>query len=176
MSKGGKSVDRIRDKALSEFQRQLALEKFQEERPQLWLQSQRMAKLVEIQEELTDETFTEGSCVLHANTVSFSSFCIKKVLGIDLDTCQATIEIYGDDHLEAGVVVLPLETIEWFGFPATAVSTGIHFEGFVGSMLKPARAGDETAVAARPGGMGANPAPSKPPVKPKVTGKTRPKP
>jgi hypothetical protein len=148
MTTGGKRVERIRDKALSDFQRQLALEKFQEERPQLWLQSQRLAKLVEIQDQLADQTFAEGSCFLHANTVSVSSFCIKKVLGIDLDTCQATIEIYGDDHLEAGVVVLPLETIEWFGFPATAVSTGIHFEGFVGGMLKPPPASGAAPVAA----------------------------
>jgi len=155
----------IRDKALSEFQRQLALEKFQEERPQLWLQSQRLGKLVEIQDQLVDQTFAEGSCFLHANTVSFSSFCIKKVLGIDLDTCQATIEIYGDNHLEAGVVVLPLETIEWFGFPATAVSTGIHFEGFVGSMLKPA---------APPAPVQAD-APVKAVPKIKGTGRTKPK-
>jgi hypothetical protein len=120
----------IRERALNDFKQQLALEKFQEERPQLWLQAQRIGKLIKIQNRLDNETFPEGSCFLHAATVSFSSFCVKKVLGVDLDTCQVSIEIYGDEHLEAGVVVLPVETVEWFGFPAQAVSTGIHFEGF----------------------------------------------
>jgi|SRR5271154_6125003 len=157
MAKGTARSTRIRDKALSEFQRQLALDKFKEERPQLWLQSQRLRKLVDIQDKLATQQFTEGSCFLHANTVSFSSFCIKRVIGVDLDTCQATIEIYGDEHLAAGVVMIPLEVIEWFGFPATAVSTGIHFEGFEGSMLKapaavmaPAPA-SAAAIAAPPG-------------------------
>lgn len=148
-------TERIRNRVLSEFQQQLALQKFQEERPQLWLQSQRVTKLVEVQNQLADEEFPTGSCFLHANTVSFSSFCVKKVIGIDLDTCQVTIEIYGDDNLEAGVVVLPLETIEWFGFPATAVPTGIHFEGFTGSLTNPTEKSpntvetSETTVAAK---------------------------
>lgn len=140
-------TERIRNKVLSEFQKELALQKFQEERPQLWLQSQRVSKLVEVQSQLADEQFPEGSCFLHANTVSFSSFCVKKVIGIDLDTCQVTIEIYGDDNLELGVVVLPLETIEWFGFPANAVPTGIHFEGFIGGVTKPQGKHDDKAVA-----------------------------
>jgi hypothetical protein len=163
MAKGTARSTRIRDKALSEFQRKLALEKFQEERPQLWLQSQRLRKLVDIQDKLPTKQFAEGSCFLHANTVSFSSFCLKRVIGVDLDTCQATIEIYGDEHLEAGVVMIPLEVIEWFGFPATAVSTGIHFEGFEGSMLKapaavtaPAQA---AAIAAPPAKGKAKPKP-----------------
>ena len=32
--------------------------------------------------------------------------------------------------------MLPLETLEWFGFPAKAVPIGIHFEGFI-SRSKP---------------------------------------
>jgi hypothetical protein len=125
---------RVRDEVISDVKRQMALDRFQEERPQLWLQSQRVTKLVEVQSQLEDETFLEGSCFLHANTVGFSTFCVKKVIGIDLDVCQVTIEIYGDEHLEGGVVVLPLETIEWFGFPARAVPTGIHFQGFTGHL------------------------------------------
>ncbi len=121
---------KVREEVLSEMHQQMALDKFQAERPQLWLQSQRVMKLVEVQSELENDQFPEGSCFLHANTVGFNSFCVKKVIGIDLDTCQVTIEIYGDEHLEAGVIVVPLETIEWFGFPAKAVPTGIHFEGF----------------------------------------------
>ena len=133
MSKARPTKDqkaRVREEVISEMHQQMALDKFQAERPQLWLQSQRVMKLVEVQSELENEEFPEGSCFLHANTVGFNSFCVKKVIGIDLDTCQVTVEIYGDEHLEAGVIVVPLETVEWFGFPAKAVPTGIHFEGF----------------------------------------------
>ena len=121
---------KVREEVVTEMQQQMAMDKFEQERPQLWLQSQRVMKLVEVQTELENEEFPEGSCFLHASTVGFSSFCVKKVIGIDLDTCQVTIEIYGDEHLEAGVIVVPLEAVEWFGFPAKAVSNGIHFEGF----------------------------------------------
>jgi hypothetical protein len=126
-----------KQKYLEEFKRQLALERFQEERPQLWLQSQRVGKLVDIQTQLDNETFPEGSCFLHANLVGSQSFCVKKITGIDLDTCQVTLEIYGDDDVEGGIVVLPLETIEWFGFPAKAVSMGVHFQGFTGMTKGP---------------------------------------
>lgn len=156
---------RVRDEVIGEVKRQMALDRFQEERPQLWLQSQRVTKLVEVQNQLEDETFLEGSCFLHANTVAFSTFCVKKVIGIDLDVCQVTVEIYGDEHLEGGVVVLPLETIEWFGFPARAVPTGIHFQGFTGHLGK----NDETAAS---GSMPAQP----PDEQPKHPGKGRAKP
>jgi hypothetical protein len=121
-----------REKYLAEFKQELALERFQEERPQLWLQSQRVGKLIDIQNQLEKEIFPEGSCFLHANLVGSQSFCVKRITGIDLDTCQVTLEIYGDDDLDGGIVVLPLETVEWFGFPAKAVSMGVHFQGFTG--------------------------------------------
>lgn len=165
---------KVRDEVIGEVKRQMALDRFQEERPQLWLQSQRVTKLVEVQNQLEDETFLEGSCFLHANTVGFATFCVKKVIGIDLDVCQVTIEIYGDEHLEAGVVVLPLETIEWFGFPARAVPTGIHFQGFTGHLGKSdersdgRKEADAEAAAAKPADPAhpAQPAPAaKPPAK-----------
>jgi hypothetical protein len=134
MAKAGKSAQKrakLRDEILSEYKQEMALERFREEKPQLWMQSQRMGKLVDIQNQLDNQQFPEGSCFLHCNTVTSHSFCVKKVTGIDLDTCQVTLEIYGDDELEGGIVVLPLETVEWFGFPAKAVPTGIHFEGFI---------------------------------------------
>lgn len=121
---------RTRQKILSELHREMALERFQSEKPQMWLQSQRVAKLVEIQESLDAEAFPEGSCFLHASTVGMHTFAVKRITGIDLDTCQVTVEIFGDEELEQGVVVLPLESIEWFGFPSKAVPLGIHFEGF----------------------------------------------
>ncbi len=123
----------VKDRYLAEFRRQLALERFQQERPQLWLQSQRVGKLVEIQEQLENEQFPKGSCFLHANLVGTQSFCVRRITGIDLETCQVTLEIFTDEEAEAGIVVIPLETVEWFAFPAKAVSMGMHFEGFTGS-------------------------------------------
>lgn len=138
---------RARQKIVAELHREMALERFQSEKPQMWLQSQRAAKLVEIQESLEDEAFPEGTCFLHASTVSMQTFALKRITGIDLDTCQVTLEIFGDEELEAGVVVLPLETIEWFGFPSKAVPIGIHFEGFTTTSTRAAREIAENATA-----------------------------
>jgi hypothetical protein len=133
------SSTRMREQILSEYRQELAIERFREEKPQMWLQSQRMGKLIDIQDQLENDQFPEGSCFLHANTVTSHDFCVKKITGVDLDTCQVTIEIYGDEELEGGIVVLPLETVEWFGFPAKAVPIGVHFEGFI-SRSKPGEA------------------------------------
>ena len=130
MTKRPNKEEQIREAALADMKRQMALEKFQQERPQFWLQSERIGKIIEIQGQLEGDVFPEGSCFLHASTVGFQTFCLKRILGLDLDTCQLTAEIYGDEELEGGVVVLPLESVEWFGFPANAVPTGIHFQGF----------------------------------------------
>ena len=128
---------RTRQKVLAEIHREMAIERFQSEKPQMWLQSQRVAKLVEIQEQLDTEAFPEGSCFLHTTTVGTNAFAVKRITGIDLDTCQVTIEIFGDEELEMGVVVLPLESIEWFGFPSKAVPIGVHFEGFTKTHPRP---------------------------------------
>lgn len=137
-------TEQIKQKHYAEFQRQLALDRFRDEKPHLWLQHLRAMKLTEVQEELADECFPPGSCFLHANTVSTQQFCVKRVTGIDLDTCQITIEIYGDEELEQGIVVLPLESVEWFGFPAKAVPVGVHFEGFTGSAPRETKPKPET--------------------------------
>ncbi len=142
--------DRQRQRYYDEFRREMALDRFREEKPQLWLQYQRCLKLIEIQERLDDKVFPRGHCFLHSNTVSQSHFCVRRVTGIDLDTSQITLEIYGDDELEDGIVVLPLETVEWFGFPANAVPVGVHFQGFTGVPAKPATtpsAGEPPATA-----------------------------
>lgn len=128
---------RTRQRIVEELHREMALERFQSEKPQMWLQSQRVAKLVDIQERLPDESFPEGTCFLHGNTVGMHTFAVKRITGIDLDTCQVTIDIYGDEELEKGVVVLPLESIEWFGFPSKAVPIGVHFEGFTKTHPRP---------------------------------------
>ena len=75
------------------------------------------------------------------------TFALKRITGIDLDTCQVTLEIFGDEELEAGVVVLPLETIEWFGFPSKAVPIGIHFEGFTTTSPRAVREAAENEAA-----------------------------
>lgn len=121
---------RTRQKLLGEIHREMAIERFKSEKPQMWLQSQRIAKLVETQEQLESESFPEGTCFLHTTTSGTNTFAVKRISGIDLDTCQVTVDIFGDEELELGVVVLPLESIEWFGFPSKAVPIGIHFEGF----------------------------------------------
>jgi hypothetical protein len=110
-----------------------ALAQFREAHPQFWLNYLRLSKVVGIQGTLDGEVFPEGSCFLHANVSGGTSFCLKRIIGTDLGTCQVTAEIYGDDN-EEGVVILPLEVIEWFSFPTKAVPLGIHFEGFTNPM------------------------------------------
>lgn len=126
-----KKEEELKEKHLQEFREQLAFERLQERNPAQWVSFQRVHKLVDIQEDLKDGVFPDGACFLHASTVGSQHFRVKKVSGIDLDTFQVSVEIYGDDELEEGIVVLPLEQVEWFGFPARAVPTH-HFEGFLG--------------------------------------------
>lgn len=141
---------KLREQIIEQYKQEVAIDRFREEKPQLWMQSQRVGKLVDIQGQLDGGQFPEGSCFLHANTVTSHSFCVKRITGIDLDTCQVTMEIYGDEELEGGIVVLPLETIEWFGFPAKAVPIGVHFEGFISKPSREAAAeGDEGRPASR---------------------------
>lgn len=123
---------KARERELRDFKRELSLDRFREANPQLWLQAQRVGKLLEVQAEMPDHAFPEGSCFLHANLVTVSSFCIKRIQEVNLESCQVTVEIHGDEDLEAGVVIIPLETIEWFGFPSTAVPIEIRFRGFTG--------------------------------------------
>ena len=47
----------------------------------MWLQSQRVAKLVEIQEQLDTEAFPEGSCFLHTTTAGTNAFAVKRITG-----------------------------------------------------------------------------------------------
>lgn len=121
---------RLKERHLAEFQHDLALERFREERPNLWLQFTRVKRLLAIQAQLPDETFPPGCCFLHGSFTGIHSFCIRRVTDVDLDTCQITVEVHGDEDLEEGHVLLPLESIEWFGFPARAVPTGLHIVGF----------------------------------------------
>jgi hypothetical protein len=130
MSKS-KKEEALKEQHLAEFREQLAFERLQERNPNQWIAFQRVHKIVDIQEDLEGGAFPDGACFLHATTIGSQHFRLRKITGIDLDTFQVSLEIYSDDELEEGIVVLPLEQVEWFGFPARAVPTH-HFQGFVG--------------------------------------------
>lgn len=139
MGRSKKQDEELKEKHLAEFREQLAYERLQERNPAQWVAFQRVHKLVDIQEQL-EGGFPDGACFLHATTVGNQHFRVRKITGIDLDTFQVTLEIYGDEELEEGIVVLPLEQIEWFGFPARAVPIH-HFEGFIGIAPRPGQGG-----------------------------------
>lgn len=162
-----KKEDALKEKHLQEFREQLAFERLQERNPAQWIAFQRVHKLVDIQEDLEGGAFPDGACFLHASTVGSQHFRVKKITGIDLDTFQVSVEIYGEDELEEGIVVLPLEQVEWFGFPSRAVPTH-HFEGFLGISMPrggvatvkgPRAEGAEPATAEAAPGSTAAPAP-----------------
>lgn len=96
----------------------------------LWLQAQRLGKLIAIQGGLEQEAFPPGCCFIHANVPSVNSFCIKRIVEVDLGAAAVLLEIHGDEELAAGHVMLPLESIGWFGFPGKAVPVGATFAGF----------------------------------------------
>ena len=116
--------------ALAEYREGQAMERFRKEQPQFWLQAQRLGRVLEIQQQIDGNAFPPGCCFIHANLVSNSHFCVKQIREVNLETCQVTLEIHADDNLEEGIVIIPLETVEWFGFPAKAVPVGVHFRGF----------------------------------------------
>ena len=113
-----------------ELHQQLALERFQQERPELWIQVSRIGHLMDLQGECEHGEFPPGSCFIYANVPGYQNFAVKKVLGVDLDTCQTTIDIYGDNDLEEGTIMLPLEAISWYGFPKQAVPLTFRYLGF----------------------------------------------
>ena len=112
----------------------------------LWLQAQRLGKLIAIQSGMADELFPPGCCFIHATIPTVNSFCVKRIIEIDLGTATVLLEIYGDEELEAGHVLLPLESLGWFGFPAKAVPVGTVFAGFA----LPASDGPGPLVVSRP--------------------------
>jgi hypothetical protein len=139
---GPKPVAPKPDPVVLAFHRALRTSGWQKRNLQMWAQAQRLGKLIAIQQGTEGREFPPGCCFLHAALPSVTSFCIRRVVEVDLDACTATIEIHGDDELEAGHVVLPLEAVGWFGFPAKAVAVGVRFRGFI----EP-----EAAITAAPG-------------------------
>ena len=98
--------------------------------PQLQLQALRLGKLLAIQQGAPDQEFPPGTCFLHANLPTSDSFCVRSLLEVDLDAATAIFAIWGDDVLEAGHVILPLEHLAWIGFPDKQVNVGVRFVGF----------------------------------------------
>lgn len=120
----------LREQITAELQQQLALERFQKEQPELWLQASRLGSLMELQEQCEGAHFPPGSCFLYAAVPVYQCFPLRRVLNVDLDTCQTRLEIYGDGDLEEGTVTLPLETVSWYGCPQNAIPLHFAYSGF----------------------------------------------
>ncbi|TVR14848.1 MAG: hypothetical protein EA401_03695 [Planctomycetota bacterium] len=123
----------LREQITAELHQQLALERFQKEQPELWLQASRLGALMELQEQCQDAHFPPGSCFLYAAVPVYQCFPLRRILNVDLDTCQTQLEIYGDGDLEEGTVTLPLEAISWHGFPKDAIPLHFPYSGFTTS-------------------------------------------
>lgn len=126
--------DDLREQIIGEFLEESAFAEFQETRPDLWMQVKRLNKVVELQEESEGEMFPSGSCFIHANTPDYQTFCVKRILEIDLESCMVIVEIHGDDELLDGVVMIPLEALSWYGFPSETVKMESHIRGFLYGM------------------------------------------
>lgn len=123
--------EKVKAEILAQMQEQAAIEKFQRERPELWLHVQRVARLMAMQTRLPEQTFPPGACFLHTNLPDQHCFCLKRVLEVNLETCTATVEIHEDNELTEGIAVLPVEHITWLGFPAHAVPLTFEMRGLV---------------------------------------------
>lgn len=122
--------EEIREAIISDFLEEAAFEEFKQARPDLWMQVKRLSKILALQDETDDQCFESGTCFVHTNTPDYQGFCVKRVIEIDLESCMVVIEIYGEDELRPGVVMLPLESVVWFGFPTEKVPMDMRFRGF----------------------------------------------
>ena len=118
------------DPMVRAFARALRESRWQRRNAQLFAQALRIGKLLAIQQGTAAHEFPPGCCFLHAALPSVHSFCVRRLVEIDLDACTATLAIHADEELEAGHVVIPLEAISWLGFPEKAVGVGVRFRGF----------------------------------------------
>ena len=124
------TTDEVREQVLDELRREQALEEFQATRPDAWMQVERVRRIIDYQEEMDDESFPKGSCFVHVNLPDVTSLSLKRVMDICLQSCLVSLEIYEDDSLEAGMVLVPLEGISWFGFPEKHQNYKFAFRGF----------------------------------------------
>lgn len=115
---------------LEAFDRALQKAGFGRQQMHLLLQARRIGKLLAIQQNVPKQEFPPGVCFLHVNLPSTDSICVRSLVEIDLDACTVLVAIHGDQELESGHVILPLEGIGWIGFPDKQVPVGIPFAGF----------------------------------------------
>ena len=124
------TTDAVREQLLDELRREQAPEEFQATRPDAWMQVERVRRIIDYQEEMDDECFPKGSCFVHVNLPDVSSLSLKRVMDICLQSCLVSMDIYEDESLEAGMVLVPLEGISWFGFPEKHHNSKFAFRGF----------------------------------------------
>ncbi len=140
--------EELREAIINDFLEEAAFEEFKQAQPNLWMQVKRLNKVLELQDESDDQCFQSGTCFIHTNTPDFQGFCVKRVIEIDLESCMVVIEIYGEDELRPGVVMLPLESIAWFGFPTEKVTMDVRFRGFTfGQKGPPAKQSSKPSTA-----------------------------
>jgi hypothetical protein len=128
--------DDVRERVLDELRREQALEEFKESRPDFWMQVERLKRIIDHQERQPDNCFAKGACFVHVNLPDVSSLTLRRIDDIDLQSCLASIEIYEDDDLAAGTVLVPLEGISWFGFPEHHVANSFAFQGFTSGLIQ----------------------------------------
>ncbi len=126
-------ADQLRATIEAELAQQAAVDKFQAERPDLWIHVQRVAQIIDWQEEAEAGCFPPGSVFLHTGLPDQQVFSLKRVLEISLDTCCTVIEIHGDNELEAGTAVIPLEAVTWIGLPAERIPLTFEMRGLTAS-------------------------------------------
>ena len=122
--------DEVREAIIGEFLEEAAFEDFKQARPDLWMQVKRLNRVLELQDDTEEQCFQSGICFIHTNTPDYQGFCVKRIIEIDLESCMVVVEIHGEEELRPGVVMLPLETVSWFGFPAEKVAMDMSFRGF----------------------------------------------
>ncbi|TVR45143.1 MAG: hypothetical protein EA402_04935 [Planctomycetota bacterium] len=120
----------MRARISAELQQEVMMQRFREEHPDLWMQVNRLGRLMSLQEDCEGGEFPPGSCFLYAAVPGFHCFAVRKVLGVDLDTCQVSLDIHSDGELEEGTVMLPLEAVSWYGFPKHAIPLAFPYSGF----------------------------------------------
>lgn len=127
---GGRRAKAKEPTLLEAFDKALRRAGFGRQQLHLLLQARRIGKLLAIQQNIPNQEFPPGVCFLHVNLPSTDSICVRSLVEIDLDACTVLVAIHGDQELESGHVILPLEGIAWIGFPDKQVPVGIPFAGF----------------------------------------------
>ena len=80
------------DPVMQAYARALRASRWQRRNAQMWAQAQRLGKLIAIQQGTQGREFPAGCCFLHAGLPSVSSFCVRRVVEVDLDDLPAVLE------------------------------------------------------------------------------------